>query len=63
MKFTLILQAICVLIAASILGNWYLAEFRKAKLANQPLYKRYFSLPGILILIFILLLPVIVRYI
>lgn len=58
-----ILQFISVLIAAGILGNWYLAEYRKARMSGLPLYRAYFTLPGILIILLILFLPLIARYI
>jgi hypothetical protein len=62
-SFTKIIQAIAVLGAASILGNWYLAEYKKARAANLPLYRAYFSLPGALIILLVLLLPLLVRII
>jgi uncharacterized protein HemY len=58
-----ILQFICILVAASILGQWYLAEYRKARRVGLPWYRTHFSLPGILIILLILLLPIIVRFI
>ncbi|MEE4264058.1 MAG: hypothetical protein V2I56_15315, partial [Desulfobacteraceae bacterium] len=39
-----------VLIAAIILGNWFLAEVKKANRQQQPWYKPYLSIPGLLIL-------------
>ena len=39
-----------VLIAAIIIGNWFLAETRKAKTNKEPWYKPYLSLPGLIIL-------------
>jgi hypothetical protein len=57
------LKYLSVLIAAVILGNWYLAEYKKARMAGLPWYRAYFSLPGILIVIIILILPVIARFI
>ena len=60
---TNIIPLIAVLGAASILGNWYLAEYKKARSANLPLYRAYFSLPGALIILLILLLPLLVRII
>jgi hypothetical protein len=62
-SFTKILQLIAVLGAASILGNWYMAEYKKARSANLPLSRAYFSLPGILIILFVLLLPLLVHFI
>jgi len=41
---------IAVLVAAMIVGNWFLAEVRKAKINKQPWYKPYISVPGIIIL-------------
>ena len=40
-----------VLVAAILLGNWFLAEVRKASRLRQPWYKPYLSLPGLLILL------------
>ncbi len=57
------LKYLSVLIAAVILGNWYLAEYRKARIAGLPWYRAYFTLPGILIVLIILILPVIARFI
>lgn len=56
-----IIQCICVLGAAMLLGNWYLIEQRKAKAAGKSWYAVYLSLPGILIIGLIFLLPLILR--
>ena len=63
MQLIKLIQAIAVLLAAAILGNWYLAEYRKARAANLSSFRAYFSLPGILIVLMIILLPVLARYI
>ena len=39
-----------VLIAAIIIGNWFLTEVRKAHRQQQPWYKPYSSVPGLIIL-------------
>ena len=39
-----------VLVAALIIGNWFLTEARKAKMNKEPWYKPYLSLPGLIIL-------------
>ncbi len=39
-----------VLVAALIIGNWFLAETRKAKTNKEPWYKPYISVPGLIIL-------------
>ena len=63
MQLSKIIQIIAILAAASILGNWYLAEYKKARAANLPLYRAYFSLPGLIIILLIFLLPILVRFI
>lgn len=63
MQLNKIIQIIAVLAAASILGNWYLSEYKKARAANLPSYRAYFSLPGLLIILLIFLLPILVRFI
>lgn len=45
-----LLKYVAVLIAAIIIGNWFLAEVRKAKANRQAWYKPYVSLPGLIIL-------------
>lgn len=52
-----IFQAVCVLIAAAILGNWFFAEQRKLRACGRPWYAVYFTTPGIVIVCIILLLP------
>jgi hypothetical protein len=47
--FTLV-KYVAVLVAASIIGNWFLSEVRKAKLKKEPWYKPYLSVPGLIIL-------------
>ena len=39
-----------VLVAAMIIGNWFLSEVRKAKTNKEPWHKPYVSLPGLIIL-------------
>ncbi len=56
-----IIQIVCALAAAAILGNWFLAEARKSKILGKPWYATYLSTPGIIILLLIVLLPLIVR--
>jgi len=53
-----LLKYIPVLIAAILLGNWFLAEVRKSRAAGASWYQPYTSLPGILVII-ILIIPVI----
>ncbi len=56
-----ILKAIPVLIAAFFLGNWFLAEVRKAKSSGKPWYAPYMTIPGILIMI-TFMIPIYLRF-
>jgi hypothetical protein len=38
------------LIAAIIVGNWFLAEIKKSGRKQHPWYKPYLSVPGLIIL-------------
>ena len=53
---------IAVIIAAGIIGNWFMAESRKNKAKGGPWYGAYMSLPGFVIIAAILLLPVLVVF-
>ena len=57
-----VLKAIPVLLAAVVLGNWFLTEARKAKAARKPWYAPYLTIPGILIIIIIMILPIYLRF-
>jgi hypothetical protein len=46
-----------------ILGNWFLIEHKKAKIAGKPWYASYLSPPGVLIMGLIVLLPLLVRFV
>ncbi|MBL7178790.1 MAG: hypothetical protein ABIK98_15865 [Pseudomonadota bacterium] len=52
-----LLKIIAVLAAAAFVGNWFLAEVKKARLAGRPWHQPYVSIPGILIML-ALLLPI-----
>ncbi len=52
------LEAVCVLVAAIVVGNWFLGEVRKTRVRKAPWYTPYLSLPGMLILL-ILIVPVV----
>jgi len=40
-----------VLIAAIMVGNWFLAEVKKSGRKLHPWYKPYLSVPGLIILV------------
>jgi hypothetical protein len=50
---------ISILVAALLIGNWFLAEVKKARLNGKPWYQPYLSIPGLLIIL-ALILPIIV---
>jgi hypothetical protein len=45
-----LLKLAAVLAASAFLGNWFLAELKKARRLNLPWYAAYLSPPGLLIL-------------
>jgi hypothetical protein len=60
-SFLEIIKYVPVLIAALLLGNWFLTEVKKAKIQQKPWYAPYLSIPGILILLAISL-PIFIRF-
>lgn len=48
-----------VLLAASLLGNWFLSELKKARVLQKPWYAPYLTLPGLLMII-ALFIPIVV---
>ena len=56
-----IIKFIPILVAALLLGNWFLAETKKAKAAGKPWYAPYLTIPGVLIII-IFMIPVYLRF-
>ena len=53
------LKIIPVLIAAILLGNWFLAELKRANATGKLWYTAYISVPGLLILLAILVIPIV----
>jgi len=58
-NIVLFLKIIPVLIAAILLGNWFLAELKRANATGKPWYTAYISVPGLLILLAILVIPIV----
>ncbi len=54
-----IIKIIPILIAAILLGNWFLAELKRANATDKPWYTAYISIPGLLILLAILVIPIV----
>jgi hypothetical protein len=57
-SFLAAIKAVAALMAAMILGNWFLSEVKRAKAQGAPWYQPYFSIPGVMILALVLALPV-----
>lgn len=55
-----IMKVIAVLVAAIVLGNWFLSELKKARATRAPWYQPYLTIPGILIIIAVML-PLILK--
>ncbi len=53
------LKIIPILLAAILLGNWFLAELKRANATGKPWYTAYISLPGLLIMLAILVVPIV----
>lgn len=57
-SFLAAIKAVAALMAAMILGNWFLSEVKRAKANGAPWYQPYLSLPGVMILVLVLAMPV-----
>jgi len=53
-----ILRFLAPLVAAILVGNWFLSEVKKARATNQPWYRPYLSTPGLLIILAAILIPI-----
>jgi len=58
-EITKILRFLAPLVAAVLVGNWFLSEVKKARATNQPWYRPYLSTPGLLIILAAILIPII----
>lgn len=58
-QFIQILRLIAVLFAAYLLGNWFLAETRRKRAQGASGFHVYLTLPGIIIIVAAIALPVI----
>ncbi|KPA09521.1 conserved hypothetical protein, membrane [Candidatus Magnetomorum sp. HK-1] len=55
-----ILSFIAILVAAILIGNWFLDEIKQSKIKGLPWYQPYISIPGIIIMIAIAF-PIVIR--
>ena len=52
---TTIVKIIAPLVAAILLGNWFMSEVKKARFKGAPWYQPYLSIPGLLTILAILI--------
>lgn len=57
-----IIKLAAVLIAAIMLGNWFLREVKSARALHKPWYTPYLSLPGVMIILIAIALPLVMWY-
>lgn len=57
-----LIKLAAVLLAAMMLGRWFLAEAKAARALQKPWYTPYLSPPGLLILLIAVGLPLITWY-
>jgi hypothetical protein len=50
-----IAKIIAPLVAAILVGNWFMSEVKKARVKGGPWYQPYVSIPGVMIILAILL--------
>lgn len=55
-----IMKMIAVLVAAIVVGNWFLSELKKARATGAPWYQPYLTIPGVLVILAVLS-PVILK--
>ncbi|MFO7962917.1 MAG: hypothetical protein R6U50_03260 [Desulfobacterales bacterium] len=60
-KVVELLRAAAVLIAAVIMGNWFLSEARRSRREGKPWYAVYLTVPGVIVLLIIVLVPILMR--
>lgn len=57
-----LIKLVAVLIAAMMIGSWFLAEVKAARAQQKPWYAPYLSLPGLTILLIAIALPLLTWY-
>ncbi len=53
------LKIIPILLASFLIGNWFLAELKRANDSDKPWYTAYLSPPGLIILLAIFVIPIV----
>jgi len=52
-----VIKLVAVFMAATMLGRWFQSEIKKSTLRKEPWHTPYLSLPGLIILATIFILP------
>ncbi len=60
--FLNVIKFISIIIASIIIGRWFLKELKFAQKEQKPWYAPYISIPGIIIIIIAILIPVFMKY-
>ena len=55
-----ILKAVAILVAAILIGKWYLTENKKKRSSKEPWYTLYLSPPGLIVIAAVLIIPIII---
>jgi hypothetical protein len=50
-KLIEMVKIVAVLVAAAVVGNWFLGEVKKARRQARAWYAPYFSLPGLIVIL------------
>ncbi|MBW2491308.1 MAG: hypothetical protein JRE65_09185 [Deltaproteobacteria bacterium] len=58
MTLKTIIKIIAPLVAAILVGNWFMSEVKKARFKGAPWYQAYVSIPG-LVIIMAIILPIV----
>lgn len=55
-----VIKLVAVFTAATMLGRWFQDEIKMSTIRKEPWHKPYLSLPGLIMLAVIFLLPVLI---
>ena len=58
-NLVLLVKMIACLAGGIALGNWFLTRVRQGKRRGEPWHKAYLSLPGLIVIMALILLPTI----
>jgi hypothetical protein len=53
-----IIQLAAAVVASILVGNWFMDELKKARAMKKPMYHAYLTIPGLIIIAALILLPI-----